>query len=76
MNKGKREDQRVTNKKIIDASKEFNKILMAMNTAYHVLLKDEEATKENIEEKLNNMMEFDFTPKQIQMLKDDLFKES
>lgn len=76
MKKGLRENNKKTNKKIIEAVEDFNKILTAMNFTYHQLLKKDDLTEENIEDKIIEVCDFKFTSEHIQMLKDDLLKNN
>ena len=74
-NKGKRnsikKQIRETRKKV----KLFQESLMAMNHVYHILKDDKEVTKDNLENKLSLISNYNFNEFELDLLREDLCKK-
>lgn len=74
LKKGKRAAAHKEIKQAENNLKEFTLRLNQMNYIYSHLIRDEEVTEENIENKIKDITDFKFTETELTMLKSDLCK--
>ena len=75
LKKGRREAAKNSIKRAEAAIKTFNEILYHMNMVYYALKEDDTLTKDNLDEKISSITDFDFSEEQIKMLHDDLLTQ-